>query len=51
MLGTTILGSLLTFGLAGGVIQLIAIIEGFIYLTKSQPNFDYIYVQHYKEWF
>lgn len=51
MLGVTIIGSLLTFGLAGAVMSLIGLIEGIIYLTKSQPEFDYIYQQNYKEWF
>ena len=36
MLGVTILGSLLTIGIAAGVVWLIGVIEGIIYLTKSQ---------------
>ena len=51
MLGVTIMGSLFTFGLAGAVMSLIGFIEGIIYLTKRQSEFDYIYVQNYKEWF
>lgn len=51
MLGVTILGSIFTLGIAGAVMSLIGFIEGIIYLTKNQAEFDYIYVQHSKEWF
>ena len=51
MLGVTILGSLFTFGLAGAVMSLIGLIEGIIYLTKNQAEFEAIYIQGYKEWF
>lgn len=51
MLGLTTLGSLFTFGLSGAVMALISLIEGIIYLLKNQAEFNYIYVQNYKEWF
>ena len=51
MLAVTILGSLLTFGLAAGVVWVIAIIEGVLYLTKSQTEFEQIYVFNKREWF
>lgn len=51
MLAVTILGSLFTFGLALLVMEVIAFIEGVIYLTKSQQEFDSIYVYGHKEWF
>ena len=51
MLAVSIAGSLLTFGLAAGVITVIAIIEGFIYLFKNQTEFERIYVQGHREWF
>ena len=51
MLAVTILGSLFTFGLALLVMEVIAFIEGVIYLTKSQQEFDNIYVYGHKEWF
>ena len=44
MLGVTILGSLLTIGIAAGVVWLIGVIEGIIYLTKSQSEFEQLYV-------
>ena len=51
MLGVTILGSLITFGLAGAVMSLIGFVEGIIYLTKNQSEFNAIYIQGFKEWF
>lgn len=51
MLAVSIIGSLLTFGLAAAVIQVIAVIEGGIYLTRSQSTFDEVYVRHSREWF
>lgn len=51
MLTMTIIGGMLTFGLAAAVIWLIAIIEGVIYLTKSQTDFDRIYVLNQRDWF
>ena len=47
MLGATII----TFGLAAPIIWLIGLIEGIIYLTKSQTDFDAIYVYGRREWF
>ena len=51
MLATTVLGSLITFGLAAAVMEVIAIIEGVLYLTKSQTEFDELYVHNVREWF
>ncbi len=51
MLAVTILGSLLSFGMAGAVMTVIAIIEGIIYLSKSQTEFDREYVYNTQEWF
>ena len=51
MLAVSIIGSIFTFGLAFAVIALIAIIEGVIYLTKSQTEFDKIYVANQRDWF
>ena len=38
-------------GLAAAVIWVIAIIEGGMYLAKSQTEFDEIYVKSKREWF
>lgn len=51
MLAVTILGSIFTFGLAAGVMWVIGLIEGIIYLVKSQSEFDTVYVANKKEWF
>jgi len=51
MLAVTILGSILTLGLAAAVMGLIGLIEGIIYLTKSQSEFEYLYVFNKREWF
>ena len=51
MLGVSILGGILTFSLASWVIWVIAIIEGILYLTKSQSEFEQTYVFNKREWF
>ncbi|MDO4442263.1 MAG: NINE protein [Slackia sp.] len=51
MLGVSILGGLLSLGLATGVIWLIGLIEGIIYLVKSQAEFEQAYVFAKREWF
>lgn len=51
MLAMSIIGGMLTFGLAAAVIWLIAVVEGVIYLTKSQTDFDRIYVLNQRDWF
>lgn len=43
--------TILTCGIAGVVIHLIGLIEGIIYLTKSDEEFVRIYVDGRKEWF
>lgn len=51
MLAVTVLGSIVSLGLAGAVVWVISIVEGIIYLTKSQTEFDNMYVYNQKEWF
>lgn len=51
MLAVSVIGSIVTLGLAGAVVWLIAVIEGVIYLTKSQTEFDRIYVLGQRDWF
>lgn len=50
MLLITVLGSIL-FGLGAIVMAVIAFIEGIIYLTKTDEQFEVIYVQGEKGWF
>ncbi len=51
MLAVSIIGGLLTITLATWVIWIIAIIEGIMYLVKSQTDFEQLYVVHRREWF
>ena len=51
MLAVSVLGSFVTLGLAAAVVQVISIVEGVIYLTKSQSTFDREYVYGTREWF
>ena len=51
MLAVTILGGLITLGLAAAVMGVIAFIEGILYLVKSQSEFEQIYVFNKREWF
>ena len=46
-----LLATVLTCGIAGVVTHLIGLIEGIIYLTKSDEEFVRIYVDGRKEWF
>ena len=51
MLAVSVIGSIFTLGLAGAVVWLIAIIEGIMYLSKSQTDFDRTYVLNERDWF
>jgi TM2 domain-containing membrane protein YozV len=51
MLLVTIIGGLLTCGIAAGVMHIIGLIEGIIYLCKPDEEFVRTYVDGRKEWF
>lgn len=51
MLLVTIIGSILTLGLAAAVMGTIGLVEGIIYLTKSDKEFYQTYVKNKKAWF
>lgn len=51
MLCVSVVGGLLTLTFASGVMMLVGVIEGIIYLSKSQYDFEQTYVVHKKEWF
>ena len=51
MLLITLIGGLLSFGIACIVVEIIALIEGIIYITKGQQGFDDTYILHKKGWF
>lgn len=50
MLLVSILGSIL-FGLGLFIMSVIGLVEGIIYLTKTDEEFVEIYVKNKKEWF
>ena len=51
MLVLTIVLSIITCGIFSGVMALIGLIEGIVYLTKSDEEFIYIYQTNKKGWF
>ena len=51
VLAVSIIGGICTLGLAPAGIWVIGIIEGIIYLSKSQTDFDRIYVLNERDWF
>ena len=51
MLLVSLLAGFVTLGLATAVMSLIALIEGIIYLTKTDEQFYYTYVAGKKSWF
>jgi len=51
MLLITLLTSWFTCGISGGIIAVIGLVEGIIYLTKSDAEFEQTYVIGKKPWF
>jgi TM2 domain-containing membrane protein YozV len=51
MLLVSLLGGMLTFGIASGIMGLIGLIEGILYLTKSDEEFISTYQTGRKGWF
>ena len=51
MLLVSILGGIVTCGVATGVMSVIGIIEGILYLTKSDEEFYQEYMVNKKPWF
>jgi TM2 domain-containing membrane protein YozV len=51
MLLVTLVGGLITCGIAAWVMWIIGLIEGIIYLCKSDEEFVRVYVEGRKEWF
>lgn len=51
MLLVSIIGGIITLGIAAGVIGIIGLVEGIIYLTKTDEDFYEIYVKNEKPWF
>ena len=51
MLSIALIGGLLSFGLVMGVVWIIGVVEGIVYLTKSQSEFERLYIYNKREWF
>ena len=51
MLLVSLIGGVITIGIASGIIATIALIEGIIYLTKDDHEFEATYVAGTKGWF
>lgn len=51
MLAVSLVGGFVTFGAASGVVSLIGLIEGVIYLFKTDQEFNETYVVGAKKWF
>ncbi len=51
MLAISVLGGILSLGLVASIVWIVAIIEGIIYLSKSQSEFEQLYVYGKHEWF
>ncbi len=51
MLVVTLVACIITSGIASGVMSIIGLIEGIMYLTKSDEEFQYTYVDNQKTWF
>ncbi len=47
----TLVISLATCGVGAAVMSVIGLIEGILYLSKSDEEFQYTYVDGYKGWF
>lgn len=51
MILVSLIGSIFTFGIAAGVMGIIGIVEGIIYLTKTDDEFYRMYELGQKTWF
>ena len=51
MLAVCIVGGILTCGLASAAVGVVGLIEGIIYLTKSDEEFVRTYIQNKRPWF
>ena len=51
MLVISLLGSLVTCGIASAVMAVIGLIEGIIYLTMTPQQFKLLYIDAQKQWF
>jgi TM2 domain-containing membrane protein YozV len=51
MLLVSVVGGIFTCGAVTGVVSIIGLVEGIMYLTKSDEEFQEMYVKNQKPWF
>ncbi len=51
MLAVTLVGGIISLGIVSGVMSIIGLIEGIMYLTKTDEEFQFTYVDNQKGWF
>ena len=51
MLSASLLLGMISFGVAAAVVWVIGVVEGIVYLSMSQEEFDDAYVRHRRVWF
>lgn len=51
MLLVSVIGGILSIGIATAVMGVIGLVEGIIYLTNTNEQFNATYVQNEKPWF
>mgnify|MGYP001154718898 CR=1 FL=1 len=51
MLLLSVILGVLTLGIVSGIVATIALVEGIIYLTKSDEEFQAVYVDEHRGWF
>ena len=51
MMAMSIVGGIVTFGLAAAAVWVVAIVEGVLYATRTQTEFEEAYVVNRRDWF
>ena len=51
MLAVAIVGGIVTCGIGASVVGIIGLVEGILYLTKSDEEFVQTYIENQKPWF
>ncbi len=51
MLGVSVVGVILTGGVLCWAVAILGLVEGILYLTKSEADFERLYVTGRREWF
>ena len=51
MMAASIVGGIVTFGLAAAVVWVVAVVEGATYASRTQTQFEEAYVRDRRDWF